>query len=113
MTLPQKSFGEFVTERHGRNWVYAARMTDRIAARYNKPDCPAVVITPKQQKQLAVDYKVQWGREHDPEFWAMLCALRAIHTHAANRDNCPATVEALAVGALKVVGVALAQMIAI
>lgn len=62
---PQKSFGEFTTERFGPNWVYAARSTEALRARYNKPDCPAVVITPKQQRQFAADYKAQWGREND------------------------------------------------
>ena len=70
----QKTFGEFVSDRYGPKWVYAARATDRLRARY--PD--SVVITPKAQKQLRVDYQREWGREHDPQFWAMLCALRAI-----------------------------------
>lgn len=85
MTFPaQKSFGDFIRERHGRNWVYAARSTPRILAQYQKynPDTgehePPVVITPKQQRQLKIDYAKAWGREHDPQYWQMLCALRDI-----------------------------------
>lgn len=73
---PQKSFGDFVRERYGPNWVYANRSTPHLHDRYDKPDCPAVVITPKQQRQLKDNYAKEWGREHDPAFWAMLCALR-------------------------------------
>ena len=100
--IPQKSFGEFTTERFGRNWVYAARMTDRIRRQYDKQDCPAVVITPKEQRQLAADYKAQWGRENDEAGWAMICALRAIH---ARGNDCPAGVATTAYDALKAAGV--------
>lgn len=85
----QKTFGDFIKERFGRNWVYSARATDAIKARYTKynPETgnhePPAVITPKQQKQLAADYAKEWGREHDPEFWTAVCALRAIGTDAA------------------------------
>src|ERR1700719_3010760 len=99
--IEQKTFGAFMRERVGLNWVYAARCTDSIRARYNKPDCPVVVITPKQQKQLRADYEREWGGEYDPQYWAMLSALRAIHGHAVNRDNCPAIIEALAAAAIE------------
>lgn len=78
----QKSFGEFIRERYGRNWVYAARSTPRIMAQYRKynPDTgehePPAVITPKQQRQLKIDYAKAWGREHDPQYWQMLTVLR-------------------------------------
>lgn len=81
---PQKSFGDFTAERFGRNWVYAARATDAIKARYTKwnPETeqhePPTVIAPKQQRQLATDYAAEWGREYDSQFWAAICALRAI-----------------------------------
>ena len=101
MQIEQKLVSDFVKERFGSNWVYAARSTDRIHARYDKPDCPAVVITPKQQKQLKVDYQREWGREYDPQYWAMLCALRAIRAHAAAKDNCFAMIETLADAAIK------------
>jgi hypothetical protein len=71
--LVQKSFGEFIVERYGPKWVYAQRTSDRLKARY--PD--SVVITPKQQRQLAVDYKREWGQEYDRSAWFALCALRA------------------------------------
>lgn len=78
MTFPeQKSFGDFIRERHGPNWVYAKRTTPNLLARHNKSDQPVVVITPKMQAALAVDYAKVWGREHDVQFWQMLCALRA------------------------------------
>lgn len=97
----QKTFGDFIKERFGSNWVYARRSTPALQARYNKPDCPVIVIMPKQQKQLKDDYAREWGREYDPQYWAMLSALRAIHAHAVNRDNCPATIEALACAAIE------------
>lgn len=71
---PQKSFGTFIAERYGPKWVYAARRSPRIARQY--PD--STVITPKQQRQLQVDYAAAWGREYDPQFWLMLCALRTV-----------------------------------
>lgn len=80
----QKSFGDFTAERFGRNWVYAVRMTDRIRSQYAKwnPETeqhePPVVITPKQQRQLKADYEREYGREHDPQLWTAICALRAI-----------------------------------
>jgi hypothetical protein len=98
MLLVQKTFGEFVSDRFGPKWVYACRRTDRLSAQYPG----SVVITPKAQKELRDDYRRVWGREYDPEFWAMLCALRAIRDHAAARDNCLATIEALANAALEV-----------
>jgi hypothetical protein len=103
--IEQKSFGAFIKERFGPNWVYAARCTDNIRARYNKPDCPVVVITPKQQKQLKADYEREWGREYDPQYWAMLSTLRAIHAHAANTRQNPVNayfIEALAAAAIKI-----------
>lgn len=73
MSIPiQKTFGEFIKARFGPKWVYAARRSPRLAAKY--PD--SVVITPKQQAQLRRDYAAQWGREYDPPYWQMLCALR-------------------------------------
>ena len=73
MTFPaQKTFGEFVADRYGPKWVYAARATDNLRSRY--PD--SVVITPKYQDHLRRDYAREWGREYDPAFWQMLCALR-------------------------------------
>lgn len=43
MTFPtQKSFGDFTRERFGPNWVFAARSTDRLCAKYDKNDCPVV-----------------------------------------------------------------------
>lgn len=87
MTFPaQKSFGDFIRERHGRNWVYAARSTPRILAQYQKynPDTgehePPALITPKQQRELAVTYKREWGEEYNPAAWMALCALRAVST---------------------------------
>lgn len=95
MTFPaQKSFGDFIRERHGRNWVYAARSTPRILAQYQKynPDTgehePPVVITPKQQRQLKIDYAKAWGREHDPQYWQMLCALRYTLATAKLKSGC-------------------------
>lgn len=70
--IEQKTFGAFIAERYGPKWVYAHRRSDRIAHQYPN----SAVITPKQQRDLARDYKTEWGREHDPEFWQMLCALR-------------------------------------
>lgn len=70
---PQKSFGEFIAERYGPKWVYAQRASDRLKSRY--PD--SVVITPKQQRQLAADYKREWGAEYDKASWQALCALRS------------------------------------
>lgn len=76
MQIPkQKTFGEFIADRYGPKWVYAHRTTDRIRRQYPE----SVVITPKQQRELTTDYQKEWGREYDPEFWAMLCALRAIN----------------------------------
>lgn len=78
----QKSFGDFIRERYGRNWVYAARSTPRILAQHQKynPETnehePPTIITPKQQRQLKIDYAKAWGREHDPQYWHMLVALR-------------------------------------
>lgn len=84
MTFPkQKTFGEFIRDRYGPNWVYAHRMTNRIRSRYSRPDpvtgewSAPVVITPAQQKALRDDYAKEWGRENDEAFWHMLCALRA------------------------------------
>jgi hypothetical protein len=78
MTFPiQKSLGDFIRERHGANWVYAARTSPDLLARHYKPDKPVAVITPKMQRQLAADYAKVWGREYDVQFWKMLCALRA------------------------------------
>lgn len=78
MTFPtQKSFGDFTRERFGPNWVFAHRATDRLRARYDKNNCPVVVITPKQQKHLHADYKREWGVEYDKPAWQALCALRA------------------------------------
>lgn len=94
--LQQKSFGEFTTERFGPNWVYARAGTVSYARNGERQ----TVITPKEQRQLAADYKVQWGRERDPEFWAMICALRQIHATAAS-----VSAKALAAGALKAAGV--------
>jgi hypothetical protein len=74
----QKSFGDFTRERFGPNWVYAHHSTPRIRAQYDKPDCPVVVITPKQQQKLRADYKIEWGRENDLELWTAICALRDI-----------------------------------
>lgn len=99
---PQKSFGEFTSDRFGPNWVYGRSKNQESFSRDGRRQ---TVITKSEQAQLTADYKAAWGREYDPEFWAMLCALRAIHEHAANRDNCPATIEALAAGALQVAGV--------
>lgn len=65
--------GEFIADRHGKKWVYAARESAAIRAKY--PD--SVVITPKAQRQLQIDYAKEWGREYDPVFWQMLCALRS------------------------------------
>lgn len=101
MQIEQKSFGDFTKERFGPNWVFAHRSTPALQARYNKPYCPVVVITTKQQRQLKYDYAREYGRDHDPQYWAMLSALRAIHAHAVNRDNCPATIEALAGAAIE------------
>ena len=57
MGLVQKSFGDFVAERYGPKWVYAQRATDRLRSQYPN----SVVITPKHQKQLKVDYAKAWG----------------------------------------------------
>jgi hypothetical protein len=92
----QKSFGAFIAERFGPKWVYAQRASDRIARQYPG----SVVITPKQQRQLAADYKREWGEEYSPASWNALCALRCIRDHAVARDNCPATIQALAEGAI-------------
>lgn len=76
MTFPaQKSFGDFIRERHGSNWVYAKRASPALLARHHKPG--TVIITPRMQRQLAADYAKVWGREYDVQFWEMLCALRA------------------------------------
>lgn len=89
MTFPiQKTFGDFVRERHGPNWVYAARTSPGLLARHNKPDQPVVVIAPKMQRQLAADYAKQWGREHDVQYWQMMCALsRCVHTLKAHHHE--------------------------
>ena len=87
MTVPtQKTFGEFISERFGRNWVYAAHMTPQIAARYG---ADVVVLTPALQRRLKDDYAREWGRANDPVFWQMLCALRDCRERLAlnNGDN--------------------------
>lgn len=101
--LKQKSLGELTTERFGPNWVYGRAGTVSFA----RNGARQTVITKKEQEALKRDYKARWGREYDPEFWAMICALRQIRAHAADRDNCPAVIEALAAGALAAAGVAL------
>lgn len=90
----QKSFGEFVSDRYGPKWVYAARRSERIARQYPN----STVITPKQQRQLKIDYARFWGREHDQPFWLMLCALRDLvdlDKHAGNSYGLrnPTTIE--------------------
>lgn len=75
----QKAFGDFIKERYGPKWVYAQRASSRITSQY--PD--SVVITPKQQRQLAADYRRLYGREHDPAFWAMLCVLREVQKNVS------------------------------
>jgi len=70
----QMIFGDFVKKRYGSTWVYASRSSPQIERKYPG----AVVITPKLQRRLARDYRSVWGREYDPAFWQMLCALRAI-----------------------------------
>lgn len=70
----QKSFGVFISERYGPKWVYAHRRSKRIAYQYPN----SAVITPKQQHELARDYKREWGEEYTPAAWRALCALRAI-----------------------------------
>lgn len=77
----QKSFGDFVKDRFGPNWVFSARDTPALHARYDKPDRPVVVITPKQQRLLKIDYHREWGRECDSEYWHMLSALREARAH--------------------------------
>ena len=73
MTFPaQKSFGEFIAERIGPKWVYAAQRSKRIAAQYPG----SVVVLPAQQRELAVLYKREWGEEYNPAMWMALCALR-------------------------------------
>lgn len=75
MTFPaQKTFGEYIAERVGPKWVYANRTTDRLCSRY--PD--SIVILPKQQHQLAADYKREWGEEYNVPAWKALCALRHV-----------------------------------
>lgn len=75
MTFPtQKTFGQFIAERVGPKWVYAKRTTDQIRSMYPG----AAVILPKQQRQLAADYKREWGAEYDAPAWKALCALRAV-----------------------------------
>lgn len=92
MTFPvQKSFGEFTRERFGPNWVFAHRATDRLRARYDKNNCPVVVITPKQQKHLHADYKREWGAEYDAPAWQALCALRAVTKEASWDRMAPTT----------------------
>jgi len=74
MTFPaQKTFGEFIKERVGPKWVYAAQRSKRIAAQYPG----SKVILPQQQRQIAKDYKREWGEEYNPAAWMALCALRA------------------------------------
>lgn len=70
----QKSFGAFISERYGPKWVYAHRRSERLAYRYPN----STVITPKQQRELARDYRREWGEEYSPAAWQALCALRAI-----------------------------------
>lgn len=98
---PQKSFGEFTAERFGPNWVYGRSKTQESFARNGARQ---TAITKKEQEALKCDYKAQWGREYDPEFWAMLCALRQIQVHARGNE-CPAGVATTAYDALKAAGV--------
>jgi hypothetical protein len=92
---PQKTFGEFTAERFGPYWVYARAGTVSYARNGERQ----TVITPKEQRQLAADYKAAWGREYDAEFWAMVCALRAA---VIGSDE---TVSVMASEALKAAGV--------
>lgn len=98
MTFPaQKSFGEFVADRYGPKWVYAQRSSERIARQYPN----AVVITPKQQRQLSADYKREWGAEYDPARWKALCVLRQIREHLEAGDDCRAIMLELARGGIE------------
>ena len=69
----QKSFGDFIKERVGPKWVYVQRNSDRIAGQYPN----SAIILPKQQRELAIEYKKEWGAEYDRAAWFALCALRA------------------------------------
>lgn len=92
MTFPvQKSFRDFTRERFGPNWVFADRITDSLRAQYDRNDCPVVVITPKQQKQLHADYKREWGAEYDKPAWQALCALREVAGDAGWDNLAPST----------------------
>lgn len=94
MIPAQKSFGAFIAERYGTKWVYAQRRSERIACQY--PD--SAVITPKQQRELAADYRRQWGEEYNPAAWLALCALRAVvstQCSAASLELCGKAIEAL------------------
>ena len=97
MLPAQKTFGEFVADRSGPKWVYACRRTDRLSAQYPG----SAVITPKAQRELRDDYRRAWGRSMILSSGQCQARCERSADHAAARDNCLATIEALANAALE------------
>lgn len=69
------SFGEFIAQRYGPKWVYAARNSAALRRQYGRD---VRVILPREQERLREDYHRLYGRERDEAHWRMLCALRAV-----------------------------------
>lgn len=85
----QLSFGQFIELHVGTKWVYAQRNSARIKSQYPN----AIVILPKQQRELAAAYKKEWGKEYDKPAWLALCALREVLVeYRAQSKTAPAIV---------------------
>lgn len=89
----QLSFGQFIALHVGAKWVYAHRRSERITRQYPG----AIVILPKQQRELGTAYKKEWGKEYDKPAWMALCALREVLTEyrKASKTAPPSVFEAI------------------
>lgn len=87
---------DFIKRELGDNWVLARR-TSRIIAKYGEN----VNCVSKKQLTLAErKYRLANGQEYDAPRAAMYLALKQIHDHLANGDNCPAICQELARAAI-------------
>lgn len=87
---------DFYRQRFGDNWVLSRR-TPNIIARYgNDVNC----LTKKQYDAATRDYREAYGDPHDKARAGMYLALKAIHTHLENGDDCPAVMKELARAAI-------------